>query len=112
MALPRGTDINPVGQDASGGDTLGSSTSSLISFYGVTAVAQRSGASQAAVSNSAFVILSASKMSAGAWGFASSTMVDALISDVIELQNRLSANIVLTNELRAALVALGAIAGA
>lgn len=112
MALPSGTDLETIGQNASGGMTLGASTSELVSFYGVTPIAQRSGASQTAVSNSAFVLLSASKMSAGAWGFASSTMVDALISDVIELQNRVSANIVLVNELRAALVALGAIAGA
>lgn len=41
MALPRGTDIQSIGANASGGATLGLSASELVSFYGATAVAQR-----------------------------------------------------------------------
>ena len=88
------------------------SASGTLSFYGATPVAQRSGATQAALSTSAFVLLSATPASAGGtWGFASSTQVNQVISTIIELENRASANIVLVNELRASLVALGAIAG-
>lgn len=102
-----------VGDNGPDGMSFGTSTTELISFYGYTPVAQRSGATQSALSNSAFVLLSATAASAGGtWGFASSTQVNQAISSIIELQNRASANIVLTNELRAALVALGAIAGA
>ena len=101
-----------VGDNGPDGMSFGLSATELISFYGATPVAQRTSASQAALSNSAYVLLSATPASAGGtWGLASSTQINQLISNVIELQNRSSANIVLTNELRAALVALGAIVG-
>jgi hypothetical protein len=102
-----------VGDNGPDGASFGTSSTELISFYGATPIAQRSGAPQAALSNSAYVLLSATPASAGGtWGLASSTQIVQLIANVIELQNRSSAAIVLTNELRAALVALGAIAGA
>ena len=41
MALPRGTDLQTLGANASGGSTLGSSASELVSFYGNAAVARR-----------------------------------------------------------------------
>ncbi len=105
--------VEYIGSNGPDGMSFGLSTSELISFYGVTPIAQRSGAVQAAVSNSAYALLSATPASAGGtWGFASSTQINQLITSVIELQNRSSAGIVLMNELRAALVALGAIAGA
>lgn len=42
---------NSVGSNSPAGDTLGATTSDLISFYGVTPVAQISGAAQAAVTD-------------------------------------------------------------
>lgn len=35
MALPRGTDIQPIGDQASGGQTLGSSASELAGMHGL-----------------------------------------------------------------------------
>ena len=110
--------VHYLGDNGPDGTSLGVSTSELISFYGVTPVAQRSGASQAAVSTSAYVLISATSVNASAsngaatWGFASSTQANQVVSSILELQNRSSAGIALANELRAALVALGAIAGA
>lgn len=104
--------VEYIGSNGPDGMSFGLSTSELISFYGVTPIVQRTNAAQAAVSNSAYVLLSATPASAGGtWGFASSTQINQLIANVLELQNRSSANIVLLNELRAALVALGAITG-
>ena len=116
MALPRGTDLNSVGSNASGGDTLGATTSDLISFYGVTGVAQRAGAAQGAVSTSTITNVSATGIAASAGGaafaFVSSTQFNTAIDALSMLVPRVSALITLTNELRAALVALGAISGA
>ena len=95
MALPSGGDINSVGSNGPGGDTLGAATTDLISFYGTSPVAQRSGASQVALSVT--VINASAASGAGTWGFASSTQATQIVT--------------LVNELRAALVALGAIAG-
>ena len=104
--------INYIGNGTPDGSSFGNTTSDLISFYGYTPIVQRTGAAQGAVSNSAFVLLSASPASAaGTWGLATSTQINDLITNVIELQNRQSAAIVLVNELQAALVALGAIKG-
>ena len=115
MALPSGGDINSVGSNAPGGDTLGATTSDLVSFYGVTPVAQRAGASQAAISTSTITPVSATitESSGGkqAWGFVSSTQGNLVIGALVDLVPRVSGLITLTNELRAALVALGAIAG-
>ena len=98
------------------GTILGQSTSSLISFYGVTPVARRSGAAQTAVSTSTIAAVSAtvapSSGGAQAWGFVSSTQANNVIDTVNDLKTRVSALITLDNEIRAALVALGAIAGA
>jgi hypothetical protein len=68
---------------------LGAVTSTPIGFYGTAPIAQRTSAAQAAVATTAPV-------SSGAFGF-SSTQATALIA--------------LTNELRAAMVALGLIKG-
>lgn len=40
MALPRGTDVQSIGANASGGMTLGLSATELVSFHGATAVDQ------------------------------------------------------------------------
>lgn len=100
------------------GVTIGGSTAALVSFYGVTPIAQRSGATQAAVSTSTIAAVSATVVNASAsngsatWGFASSTQANNVVTTVNDLQTRASNLTALTNELRAALVALGAIAGA
>lgn len=70
---------------------VGLSTTDKISFYGVTPVAQRSGAAQAAVTTTA-------STSTSPVGFSTNTQADAIVT--------------LVNELRAALVAVGMIAGA
>lgn len=106
------TVINYIGNNNPDGMSLGNTTSDLISFYGVTPVAQRAAAAQGAVSNSAFVLLSATMTSAATgWVFQTSTQANDAVADIIELQNRVSAVIVLVNELQASLVALGAIKG-
>lgn len=46
MALPLGTDVETLGQNASGGMTFGASTTEKISFYGVTTVVQPASAAQ------------------------------------------------------------------
>lgn len=74
---------------------LGLATTDTISFYGVSPVAQRSGATQVAVS--ATVVNASAANGSATWGFASSTQANQVVT--------------LLNELRAALVALGAIAG-
>lgn len=70
---------------------VGLGPSDTISFYGATPVAQRSGAAQAAVTTTALT-------STTPYGFSTITQGTAVVT--------------LVNELRAALVALGLVAGA
>jgi hypothetical protein len=94
------------------------SSTGTLSFYGATAVAQRTGASQAAVSTSTIPAVSATVVNASAsggsatWGFASSTQAVNIVDTVNDLKTRVSAIITLENEMRASLVGLGVIAGA
>lgn len=74
----------------SGGTGLGQSTTDTISFYGVTPVAQRAGAAQAAVTTTA-------STSSTPVGYSTTTQADAIVT--------------LVNEMRAALVAVGLIKG-
>lgn len=74
----------------SGGTGLGQSATDTIGFYGTTPVAQRGGGAQAAVSTTAAT-------STTPFGFGTSTQAQAVVT--------------LVNELRAALVAVGLIAG-
>lgn len=76
-------------------DKLTTNSGSTIGFYGVTPIAQRSGSAQVALSCS--VVNASASNGADTWGFASSTQATQIVT--------------LVNELRAALVALGAIAG-
>lgn len=69
----------------------GQSTTSKVGFHGATPVVQRSGASQAAVSNTASTTTTPA-------GYATTTQANAIVT--------------LVNELRAALVEKGIIAGA
>lgn len=75
---------------STGGVEIGQSTTDLVGFYGVTPVAQRTSASQAAVTTTAAT-------STTPYGFGTAAQADAIVT--------------LVNELRAALVALGAIKG-
>ena len=75
--------------------SLRTEVGSTIGFYGVTPVTQRSGSAQVAVSAS--VVNASASGGSATWGFASSTQANQIVT--------------LVNELRAALVALGAIAG-
>lgn len=77
--------------DAGDGTILGQSSSDLISFHNASPSAQRSGAAQAAVSASVAIAISSG------YGFATAAQADAIVT--------------LVNELRAALVAKGLIAG-
>jgi hypothetical protein len=72
------------------GSSLGNSTSVPLSLYGVTPVTQRTSSTQAAVATTAAT-------SSSPFGFATGAQADAIVT--------------LVNELRAALVALGAIKG-
>jgi hypothetical protein len=79
-----------VGDGNPDGTTLGSAITEKVSLYGVTPVAQRSDAAQAAV-------VTTVATSTSPWGFSTSTQANALVT--------------LANELRTALVELGAISG-
>jgi|DEB3_MinimDraft_2_1074329.scaffolds.fasta_scaffold16280_2 hypothetical protein len=83
--------VNQLSDARTDGTTLGQSTSDLVSFHGVTPVAQRSGSAQAAVSTTASTTTTPA-------GYATTTQANAIVT--------------LVNELRAALVAKGIIAGA
>ena len=73
-----------------GGTSFGQSTADLISFYGVTPIAQRTNANQATVTTTAAT-------STTPYGFSTVTQANAIVT--------------LVNELQAALVALGLIKG-
>ncbi len=73
------------------GDVLGQSASDLISFHGATPVVQRSGAAQAAVATTGAT-------NSSPYGYTTAAQADAIVT--------------LVNEIRAALVAKGLIAGA
>lgn len=77
--------------DAGDGLSVGQSASDPVGFHGTAPSAQRSGAAQAAVSASAAIAISSG------YGFATAAQADAIVT--------------LVNELRAALVAKGVIAG-
>ncbi len=86
MALPSATDIEYVGTSSSGGCVLGQTSTDLIGFFGLaTAIAQPSGAGQAAVSTAAATSGSA------IYGFTSAqangivTLVNQLRSDLVAL---------------------------
>ena len=78
------SDLNP------DGTSLGQTTADKVSLYGVTPIVQRSGAAQAAVTTTAAT-------STTPYGYSTAAQADALVT--------------LANELRAGLIALGAIKG-
>jgi len=96
---------------SSGGYMVGQSATDLVGFYGSAPIAQRTNASQAAVS-----AVTDSSGGAGAYtnGIAALTGTynsTILANAIATLALQGNANRVLANELRAALVALGAIKG-
>lgn len=101
-----------IGDGNPDGVTLGGATTDLISFYGVTPIVQRSSASQAAVATTAITAPATTVgTSTSPWGYAGSTQANAISKAVSDLVTRVAANTTLLNELRNALVALGAIKG-
>jgi hypothetical protein len=82
------------------GETLGLSTTDKIAFYGVTPIVQRSGAAQVALTDSS--------------GGAAADTIAAIggTYSQTEVANAIASLASKTNELRAALVALGLIKGA
>lgn len=93
---------NSVGSNSPAGDTLGATTSDLISFYGVTPIVQRVGAAGAAITDAS-----------GGTGAATNgvlTITATYNSSIIA--NALATIIAQTNELRATLVAYGLHSGA
>jgi hypothetical protein len=83
--------INYLGDNGPDGISIGACATEKVSFYGIAPVAQRAGAAQAAVTTTA-------AQTTTPYGYSTSTQADAIVT--------------LVNEMRAALVALGAIKGA
>lgn len=85
----------------SAGTSFGQDTADLISFYGVTPVAQQSGSGQAAVATSTITTASTTTTPAG---YATTTQADAIAAQVVLVRT-------LANQLRSDLVDLGLIKG-
>jgi hypothetical protein len=106
--------VEQVGYNSSDGATFGYDTNSKISFYGVTPVAQQSGAAQAALSTSTLTTVSQSapiEVSLND-GFAfTSDQAVAVLAFAAEAKTRISAAVTLVNQLRSDLQDLGLIAG-
>ncbi|MDE2144972.1 MAG: hypothetical protein KGJ01_03345 [Patescibacteria group bacterium] len=96
--------FNVVGKNTSDGSTLGQSITDLISFYGVTPIAQRTNANQAAITDST--------------GGTASTTFAAITAgatyaqgDMVAAKNALAQIALSLNEIRTSLVNLGLIKG-
>jgi hypothetical protein len=100
------------------GTCLGYDANDLFAFYGATPAIQRSGATQTKVSTTALVAVNTTAAvainatSTGAYGFSDATTAAQTLAAVNGLITQSAANMVLVNELRASLVAMGLIAGA
>lgn len=93
------------------GVSVGGATTDLVSLYGVTPIAQRSSANQAAVATTAITApATTASISTAQYGY-TSTQADAISVAVAGLITRTSAQTTLLNELRTALVNIGAIKG-
>ena len=91
-----------VGSNSPTGDTLGATTSDLISFYGLTPIAQRTGAAGAAITDA----------SGGTAAATNGVLTLTASYNSAILANALATIIAQTNELRATLVAYGLHSGA
>lgn len=81
--IARGTDLQNLGANSSGGQTLGSGITELISFYGTTAVAQRAGITQATVTLT---------LTTGGVGFVTTAQAQAVVDQINEIRAMLTAN--------------------
>ena len=89
MALPSGTDVEFVGASASGGTTLGQTSTELISFYAATPIAQPSGSTQAAV------VTDAATTGSATYGFTS-----AQANSIVALLNIHNVALIVINQRR------------
>lgn len=87
--------VENLGTNRPDGVTIPVATSEKFSLYGVTPIVQRSGSAQAAVATT--VAVSTTTGAITSWGFSLSTQANGVVT--------------LLNELRAAMVAIGAIKG-
>lgn len=94
--------VQYIGDGRTDGTSLGYDSSDLISVYGETPVAQRSGASGAAVATSTITTASTTTTPAG---YATTTQADAIAAQVVLIRT-------LVNELRTTVVNFGLHAGA
>lgn len=76
--------VNIIGKGSPDGDSFGASTTEKISFYGVTAIAQRSGAMQASFT----ITIGTSQTS---WGFAASDQFNCFVNQFREMRDTLVA---------------------
>jgi hypothetical protein len=105
------SNLEYIGNGNPDGMSLGSATTDKVSLYGVTPIAQRSGSAQSAVATTAIAAPATTlSISTAHYGY-TSTQADAISLAVSGLVTRVAANTTLVNELRAALLALGAIKG-
>jgi hypothetical protein len=99
---------NPTGV----GTQFGTKPTQGLGFHGATPVPQRSGAAQTAVTSTATTTLAATSASnSSPYGFTTSTQANALVTLVNQLKADNANLATLVNELRAALVQKGLIAG-
>jgi hypothetical protein len=76
--------MNQIGVNDADGATFGKASTSLISFYGVTPIAQRSGSAQASFT----ITIGTSQTS---WGFAASDQFNNFVLQLREIRNTLVA---------------------
>lgn len=97
---------------------LGEATTDTVAFYGVTPIAQRASASQNSFTPATYTSVATATFSAvgtgsvsGIWGFASSTVAKSIPTQLNKIITDSSKQNTLLLEIRAGLVALGAIKG-
>lgn len=91
---------------------LGDAITDTVGFYGTTKVAQRAGAAQAAVTTTVgSAVAGTSATAVTPYGYAQA-QADAIVTNINTLRTDVLALATLSNELRAAQVALGTIKGA
>jgi hypothetical protein len=96
------------------GTHIGQATADKLAFYGKTPIVQRALAVQAKVSTTVTAAVSTtvtSKATSNTWGFTTSSQANSMISTMNAMITKQNAVVVLVNELRAALVAVGLIKG-
>ena len=101
------------GDPTGDGCGLGKTTSSKVGFYGTTPAVQPTSASQGAVTATAVTAVNTTAtITTAAHGFTTGTFGDAVVKRVSQMQVDVAAAIVLANQLRSELIALGLISGA